>query len=173
MLFALDLSGANTGWASWEPGQQLPTISSIKLCDGRHQYAAACIEVHKLLGAKHKEHGITHLAREEEILLPSDKLVNLRLSIGIATHAESWAKVKNVPCTPIASRAWRGTWLPDAPKGTKGEIWKTYAIERARQYGLDPLSHDEAEAAGVLDHLMLKLKITPPWRLALPLLPTL
>lgn len=35
------------------------------------------------------------------------------------------------------------------------------------------ITDDEAEACGILDHIMHGEKITPPWRLAHPLVATL
>ncbi len=34
-----------------------------------------------------------------------------------------------------------------------------------------PLTHDEAEAIGILDHYLHTLKIVPPWRETHPFLP--
>lgn len=169
-ILATDLSGSNTGWARWRPGLDLPISGAKRLCDSQDQCAGAFIAIHKLIASIHNDLAIDLIVREAPIVLRTDTVAGLMLNIGIAAHVVSYAKVKNIPCDPVAIDTWRGTWLGRERLGIKGEALKQLSVARCRQFGMDPSSHDEAEAIGILDHKMHELGIQPPWRIAHPFL---
>jgi hypothetical protein len=45
----------------------------------------------------------------------------------------------------------------------KSKALKDYTMERCRQLGLKPRSHDEADAIGLLDYCLHMKGVTPPW----------
>lgn len=112
------------------------------------------------------------IAHETPLKLPTDNLAKLMGTYGLIAHIESIAQVRRVRLLSVGQRDWRSTWF-NGMAITGRDNLKRAAIERARQFGMDPLSDDEAEACGILDHVMHGEKITPPWRLEHPLVATL
>lgn len=171
-FIGLDTSLSNTGWAIFTEGEPLPRLGSIKLCDGVRRRSDAFIAIHRLVSGWHAEHPIELLAFEQPLLVGHDKLEKLVALYGVIAHLESICAVKHILCMPVSQHDWRPTFLgPDRAKDSAR--LKRAAIERARQYGCAPADHDQAEALGVLTHAMLDYRVTPPWCMAHPFLPSL
>jgi hypothetical protein len=171
-ILALDQSLTNTGFAIWDEGEALPRSGAWALCDGVHQRALAFVGLHRELATLHNDRPIDLIVHEKALKMPSDKLEKLIGLYGLVAHIESYARVKRISLISVSASAWRGTWFTGM-EVAKGDDLKRLAIERARQFGMNPLSHDEAEACGILDHAMHLNKITPPWRVAHPFTATL
>lgn len=169
---ALDQSLSSCGYAVWDSGNPLPRSGAWPLCEGVGQRALAFLALRRELIALHKEEPIDILAHEKPIKMPSDKLDKLLGLYGLVAHIECFAAGKRIRCTSVDSRSWRATWFNGMAVEGRTDL-KRMAIERARQFGMDPVTDDEAEACGILDHVMHLEKITPPWRAANPMLATL
>lgn len=103
------------------------------------------------------------------------------LLIGLAAHVDSFCEAKGIRKYRTANMAsWRGHFLGSIPRGPikdalgnklkrKPIDWKSLSMERARELGMNPRRHDEAEAFGVLDYQVDLEGITPPWRRDCPL----
>ncbi len=167
-LLALDQSPLSTGFALWDEGREAPISGAWPLCEGIAKRAVGFVQVHRSIAAIHKERPIDVLVYEQPIKRPSDKVEKLIALYGVAAHIESYCQIKGIRCFVVRAGDWRETYL-GAKHGIKGsENFKRAAVERGRQFGFDPVTHDEAEAIGILDHQLHAMKITPPWRLAHP-----
>lgn len=165
---------SSCGIAIWDEGEPLPHVCAKPLCSGIKDRASGFIEAHRLLASIHNERAISLLAVEEPLRLAHDSMAKLISSIGLYAHFESYCQVKLIPMVTYRAELWRETFLgADEKKGKSVSIKKLMAVERAQQYGLDPECNDEAEAFGLLDHLLLDQRIQPPWRMENPFLPTL
>lgn len=148
-----------------------PVSGSWILCDGRDQFALGCVNVHRRIHEVHTAMSLDIILREAPLILPHDTVDGLMLNLGINTHAASYAKASNIKTESVAISRWRGSFL--GLKIPKGMDKKRMAVERCRHYGLDPVTHDEAESLGILTHWMIKNKMVPPWVEANPLVPPL
>ena len=164
-ILALDQSPSNTGWALWDTGAELPRSGAWPLCEGIAKRALGFVELHRQLAAIQAESPIDVIAHETPVLMPTDKRDKLLAIYGVVAHIESYAHVKRIQLHTIPARDWRETWFNGMVVKGRDDL-KRAAIERCRQFSMDPRSDDEAEACGILDHIMHVLKITPPWRLA-------
>lgn len=171
-LLALDQSLSSTGWAIWSPGEPLPRSGAWPLCDGGRRRTQGFVAIHRLIAELHKEDPIDLIAHETPLKLPTDTLDKLVGTYGLIAHIESIAYAKRATLLSIGQRDWRATWF-NGMAVTGRDNLKRMAIERCRQFGMDPVTDDEAEACGILDHVMHLQKITPPWRVANPLVATL
>ena len=169
-FLALDQSLSSTGFAVWDEGDALPRSGAWPLCEGIKHRPHAFLGIHREVAGIHRERAISMLAYEQPIKTPSDKVEKLIGLYGLAAHIESIAHVKLIPFEVISARSWRATFIGKEAHGVGTERVKRMAVERCRHFGMDPLTHDEAEAIGILDHLLHTLKIVPPWRLARPFL---
>lgn len=169
-FLALDQSLSSTGFAVWDEGDALPRSGAWPLCDGIKSRPLAFVGIHQQIGALHRERAISAIAYEQPIKTPSDKVEKLIALYGLAAHIESIAHVKLIPFEVISARSWRSTFIGKEAHGVGSDRVKRMAVERCRHFGMDPLTHDEAEAVGILDHYLHTLKIVPPWRLARPFL---
>lgn len=170
-FLALDQSLSSTGYAVWDEGDALPRSGAWPLCEGIKHRPHAFLGIHREVAAIHRERAIAMLAYEQPIKTPSDKVEKLIGLYGLAAHIESIAHVKLIPFEVISARSWRSTFIGKEAHGVGSERVKRMAVERCRHFGMDPATHDEAEAVGILDHLLHTLKIVPPWREANPFLP--
>lgn len=167
-VLTLDQSLSSTGWALWDEGDDKPVSGAWPLCDGIKHRAAGFVQLHRNLAAIHAECPINLLAYEQPIKTPADKVEKLIALYGIAAHIESYCKIKGIPFLIIGQRKWRASFIGKDCHGLGTERIKRLSIERARQFGLDPITHDEAEAIGILDHVLHLHKIMPPWRVKNP-----
>lgn len=167
-LVALDQSLSSCGYAVWDSGTDLPRSGAWPLCEGVQQRALAFIGLRRELIALHKEQPIDIIAHERALKMPSDKLDKLIALYGLVATIEAFARARRLTLYSVTSQAWRSTWFNGMQVEGRSDL-KRIAIERARQFGMNPLTHDEAEACGLLDHVMHAEKITPPWRLEHPM----
>ena len=170
-FLALDQSLSSTGFAVWDEGDALPRSGSWPLCDGIKSRPLAFVGIHREIGTIHRERPISAIAYEQPIKTPSDMVETLIGLYGLAAHIESIAHVKLIPLERVDARSWRSTFIGKEAHGVGSDRVKRMAVERCRHFGMDPLTHDEAEAVGILDHYLHTLKIVPPWREANPFLP--
>lgn len=170
-FLTLDQSPSFTGFTLWDEGEDRARLWGAKLCDGIHNRRLAFIAIHREIAAVHKERPITAMAYEQPIKRPSDKVEKLIALYGVAAHIESIAEVKGIPSPArIDARSWRSTYLGKEAHGAGTERLKAWAVQRCEQYGYEPETHDVAESHGIMDHFLLSMKITPPWRIAVPFL---
>lgn len=170
-ILYLDQSPSSCGWALWQTGDELPQSGAWQLCEPGKR-AHAFVAIHREISAIHAAGAIDILAHETPLKLPTDKVSQLIGTYGLIAHLESIAHVKRMTLMSIDQQDWRSTWF-NGMKITGRENLKRAAIERARQFGMDPATDDEAEAIGGLDHVMHLQKIVPPWRVANPMVATL
>lgn len=168
-ILALDQSLSSCGYAVWNTDDPIPQSGAWPLCEGVNQRALAFLGLRRELRALHAQEPIDLIAHEKPIKLPSDKLDKLIGLYGLVAHIECFARGKRIRYVSINTRDWRNTWFFGMNVEGRSDI-KRLAIERARQFGMDPLTDDEAEACGILDHVMHLEKLTPPWRHANPFL---
>ena len=152
-ILALDQSLSNTGWALWDTGDPVPRSGAWQLCESGKRRALGFVAIHREIGAIHAESPIDIIAHETPLKLPTDTLAKLLGTYGLIAHIESIAHHKRVMLLSIGQREWRETWFNGMAPTGRGNI-KRMAIERCRQFGMDPASDDEAEACGILDHVM-------------------
>jgi hypothetical protein len=171
-ILALDQSLTNCGFAVWDDEKPIPVSGAWPLCEGVAQRALAFVDLRRNLVALHKEEPIDIIAHENPLKMPIDKLDKLIGLYGLVAIIEGFCRAKRIRCIGVDARAWRGTWFNGMAITGRDDL-KRVAIERARQLGISPLTHDEAEACGILDHVMHREKITPPWRAAHPFVATL
>lgn len=170
---ALDQSLTGCGWALLDHAGAAHS-GTWHLADGITDRAAGFVELHRQLSALHQVHGFNLLAYEAPVKTRVDKVDKLVALYGLVAHVESWARVRGVAIWQrggVDQRTWRTSWLGQGyARGNDRERVKRMAVERARQYGFDPTTTDEAEALGILDHVMLSHKLQPAWRVAQPFL---
>lgn len=170
-FIALDQSLKNTGWARIR-GDEV-TTGAWPLAENIGQRPGAFYYLRCKLQAIHTEEPLDAIFMEEPLKLPVDKLDKLVALYGLVATVEGWGYPKNLRPILTPAKSWRASWLGESRKGCNSEELKDKAVARARQYGFDPRSHDEAEALGILDHQMLARKMTPPWRRDHPFLETI
>ena len=171
-ILALDQSLSSCGFAVWNTDDPIPQSGAWPLCEGVAQRANAFLGLRRELIALHKAEPIDLIAHEKPIKLPTDKLDKLIGIYGLVAHIECFARGKRIRLMSIDSREWRKTWFFGMDVAGRTDL-KRMAIERARQFGMDPITDDEAEACGILDHIMHEERIMPPWRALNPMVATL
>lgn len=167
-LLALDQSLSNCGWAQFD-GQQA-TSGAWPLAENLRGRAGGFFDLRRKLTAIHKAAPLDLIAMEAPLKMAVDKVDKLIGLYGLIATVEGWGHPKGVPVILIDQRHWRESWLGDSRKKKDSEQLKRLAVERCRQLGFEPKTHDEAEALGILDHVLLGNKITPQWRLDHPFL---
>ena len=174
MIVSLDQSLSNTGFAKWRPGEGSIESGALPLCGGVPERRHGFLELWRLLDAWHKSEAITAICHEEPISGPADKTPTRIALFGLVAIVELFSVSRSIPVFGYDSRNWRGTFFSKEERAfASGERWKRLAVERCRQLGFDPATHDEAEAIGILDHHLHRMKVAPPWREANPFLPVL
>lgn len=166
-VLTLDQSISNTGWAlvGGSRGWAAQT-GAWPLGDGAgpDKRPAAFIALQRNIQRIHAEEPLEAIGYETPIWKPGDKVDKMVALYGLVSQIEVWAHSRRVPFFSISQSDWRETFLGAARKGTDAEQKKRLAVERARQFGFDPKSDDEAEATGILDHLLHVLGHVPKWR---------
>ncbi len=166
-LLALDQSLSATGWALLDPVAGGAVQSgSWPLCDGSRNRAEGFREIWRRLDELHKSVGLASIVYEEPPLGTVNKGADQIFGkIGIVAIVELFALSRGLSIASYYPQSWRATFFAKAERAAlKGKDWKRPAIERCRQLGFDPVTHDEAEAIAILDHHLHKAKITPFWR---------
>lgn len=175
MILSLDQSLSSTGYALARVGGDTLTSGEFPLCAGVACRDDGFLELWRRLDAWHKEHGLTAICHEEPISKKTDKTPTQIALYGLVAIVELFAISRGrIPVHSYESRQWRMSFFSKEERAlAAGDRWKRLAIERCRQFDFDPAGNDEAEAIGILDHHMHKMKITPFWRAAHPFLPML
>lgn len=172
-ILALDQSLERTGFALFD-GHKVAISGSWPLCDGAKHRDLGFRELWHRMDAIHKGHRIGQIIHEGPVFGAANKGEDHLIgSIGLIAVIELFCISRGLPKPRSHSpSSWRVSWFTKSErkiiraKSQKLRDWKHPAILRARQYGFDPSSHDEAEAIGILDHDLLKQRIMPPWRSA-------
>lgn len=170
----LDQSLERTGFALFVEGRDLVS-GSWPLCEGARHRELGFRELWHRLDAMHKGHGFRQIVHEAPVFGAAnqgeDHLIG---AIGLIAIIELFCISRGLPKPrSYGPSSWRTSFFTKTErkliraKPQKLRDWKRPAILRARQYGFDPSSHDEAEAIGICDHDLLKMRITPPWRSAI------
>jgi hypothetical protein len=168
-ILSLDQSLSSTGFALF--GESLIASGAWPLCDGVDDRDRGFLELFGHLDRLHKGHGLIAILHEEPLLMRIDKTPKLIGLYGLVAVIELFGKSRKIPVVSYEARSWRSSFFSKAERAAlKGKDWKRPAVERARQLGQNPTSHDEAEAFAILDHHLIKRKITPPWRAGAPML---
>lgn len=132
---------------------------------------------------------ITHVFVEEPINLHKNKntsLKNIRIAVGLAEHAESFAAAKGAAKRYFEYNveSWRPGFVgkdesalikraAKAAQRSATDPLKAAVMERCRILGLTPRNHNEGDAIGLLTYGLLVGGITPPWLADEVLLPPL
>lgn len=169
----LDQSIHSCGWCLFDRGRV--TSGAWPLAPSIATRGAAFFELRKHMTRIYKadERGLDLIGVETPILTRADKPEKLIALYGLVASVEGWAWPKNVPVVSVDAGKHRKSWLGLKRGEVPRDELKRLAILRARQFGFDPVTHDEAEAIAIMDHVLLSRKIKPSWREAHPFLPTL
>lgn len=166
-ILSLDQSLSATGWALLDPvaGGEVQS-GTWALCECSADRALGFRELWRRLDETHKAHGLGLITHEEPALGAVNKGADQIIgAVGLIAIIELFACSRGIAPRGYAARSWRSTFFTKVERQLlKGKSWKHPAVLRARQFGFDPVTPDEAEAIGILDHHLLKSKITPPWR---------
>lgn len=176
---ALDQSKANTGWAIWQPGWELPRYGSIKLgseytSDGM-LFTKLRTEIINLYSAMT---AFEYLFYEEVIShrtgINNKDAVTLTLT-GLRAVIEGVGY--ELRCRSVKALS-ANTWRTDfcgrgetqlikraarTAKQSARDPLKAAAMERCRQLGMKPQNDDESDAIGILTYGLLRNGVTPPW----------
>lgn len=170
-VLVLDQSLDSTGFVLLE-GNSAILSGAWPLCEGAKNRALGFRELWGKIDAMHKGHGIAKIVHEAPVFGAPNKGHNEIVgAIGLVGVIELFSVSRGLPKPSAYSpRSWRTTFFTKqerkamSAKPKKVRDWKYAAIQRARQYGHDPATHDEAEAIGIADHWLLKCEIMPKWR---------
>lgn len=163
----LDLSISSTGWALWETGAPKPTLGHWKLADSIEYTDRALVRLQRNLSDLYKIGEIDHIAFEDT--LSQDKLQGhttvdtITALVGLKTHVMSFCAAMGITWYAVNMKTWRKHFIGSQPRGTTSATYKRKALERARALGENPAKHDAAEAFGVLDYHLHRLRVQPPW----------
>lgn len=170
-ILALDQSHSSCGFALIT--REGVSSGAWALAESLRYRAAGFFELRKRVTRIHKATPIHTIAHETPLLTRTDTPERLIALYGLVATIEAWAWPRGIAVISVDAKDHRATWLPDAGKRIGRDEWKRLAIERARQYGFDPRTDDEAEALAILDNVLLSRKFVPTWREANPFLQTL
>ena len=176
-IVALDLSIKSTGWASYAPGRNAPASGSWELAAGVQWSARAYCRLQRNLSDLHIVQPINAITYEDS--LPAEALHGhtsrdtIKAAVGLTEHVESFGEALGIRTRYTNLSTWRRHFIGAMKRGTKTVDLKAYAMQRCRDLGFDPATHDEAEALGILDYALHLANITPPWRSEHVLLPPL
>lgn len=165
---AIDPSKRSCGWAYFADGAERAqhgtwTLGGEFTSRGQlyYKFYATLLEHRKLFP-------FDRINAEEPVnLLPGFKGTsadNIWISVGMAATLEMFCHTFRIRLEWVPPQSWRRHFIGKMPRGSKSKDLKDYAIERARQLGFSPRRHDEAEALGILDHMLERAKVMPPWR---------
>lgn len=144
-----------------------PTLGTWKLADSVEHSGRACIRLQKNLHALYQLGGFDHVAVEDT--LPADKLKGhttvdtIKLTVGLLMHARSFCDAMGINFYEVNQKTWRKHFIGTQPRETKTADWKRLALQRARVLGEDPTAHDAAEAFGILDYHLHRIRVQTPW----------
>lgn len=165
----LDLSKRSAGFACWAPGDERPVSGAWILGSEFTSDGLVYCKLHQNLSDLHALGRIEAIFWEEpldaRVLSGHTNIDSLRILGGLAAHAASWGEAMG--CRTIRSvnmTVWRRFFIGAMPRATKSAELKHKAVERCRQLGFKPQTHDEAEAIGGLTYAVDQLDLMPPWR---------
>jgi hypothetical protein len=167
-FLALDLSIRSTGFAWWKEGQAKPVCGTWELAPHINHAARAFVRLHRRLLDLHDLMPIDDIVFEEAV--PPHKLhgnssaQTIAAAAGLAAHVMSFAEAIGANWRSVSIGAWRKHFVGSMPRGTKTPEWKHLAMMRCREFEIEVLKHDAAEAAGMLDYQVSLEGIVPPWR---------
>lgn len=163
----LDLSISSTGWALWETGAPKPTLGTWRLADGVDHTDRACIRIQRNLNDLHKVAPFDHVVFEDT--LTADKLKGhttvdtITALVGLKTHVMSFCAALGISWYAVNMKTWRKHFIGSQPRGTTSAEYKRLSLARARALGENPAKHDAAEAYGVLDYHLHRIRVQAPW----------
>lgn len=173
-ILGLDPSLSSAGFALWRPGWELPVYGHWKLAESAKFAARGGVRLQRNLIELHKEHGPIEVMAVEQAIpghmmhgKTNAKTVKALAYIEAAALMFAEAVGARWQLVPVGS--WRNTFLGSMRKASRLDH-KTLAQVCARDLGMSTAAHDEAEAIGLLDYQMHLEGITPPWRVATPLI---
>lgn len=168
-ILILDQSLSSTGFALWD-GSDVQS-GAWPLCDGIRNRDQGFRALFQKLDAIHKESPLGLIGYEEPFSGPKDTTPKRVALFGLVAIIELFCVSRGIDHRSYPSQSWRGSFFSkEERQALRGSDWKRAAIERARQFGLDPMTDDEAEAFAILDHHLLKHRIIPSWRSRNPVL---
>ena len=169
-ILALDQSLSRTGFALWSSGQDLIS-GSWPLASRTALRAQAYRELWGKLSSVHANCPLAEIVHERPTFGAANQgEAQLLAACGMIGVIELFAVSRGIKVSSHAVQSWRSSWFLKheakaiRAKPEKLRDWKGAALRRARQFGFDPASHDEAEAIAILDHHMLTNTIMPQWR---------
>lgn len=181
-IAALDISESSCGYAIWSPDDQMVNSGAWVLGSALTPAEHSWIKTQNHLEDIHAVTPIDALFYEMPLGLAEDNSrsnpTTRFLLIGLAASARMWAHYRSCRIIRGVHQAqWRREFLGAEPfrhqgmsKAKKqvlgiGKVdWKQLAVDRSKQLGFKPRTHDEAEAIGVLDYACTAINIIPPWR---------
>lgn len=177
---ALDLSKTATGWAAWKPGWEKPVCGTWKLGSPYTTRGQMNGKLHRNMMDVHQTVcRLTHIFVEEPINVhksSNTSLGNIRISIGLAEHAESFAAAIGAKDRYFEYNV--ESWRPDFVGRDESVLIKRAAkraqrsatdplkaatVARCKILGLSPKNDNEGDALGVLTYGLLQCGITPSW----------
>lgn len=171
-ILYLDQSPSRTGWMLWRSGRD-PLSGSWPLAGAKHR-GEMLRELFGHIDQMHKAHRLTEICHEQPVMGAANQgHAELIAQISMIGVIDLWCCSRGLPAPRSHHvQSWRTTWFLKherkaiAAMPAKLKDWKGRAVRRARQFGFDPATHDEAEAIAIADHDLLAQKITPAWRAA-------
>jgi hypothetical protein len=166
---ALDLSKRSCGWALWSEGDAMPLYGNWALGSEYSTRGQPFINLHVKMNELHGISPFETVTYELPLNLGMGSAATneetLFTLIGLAMHVESYCAAKRIRRVHSVHQAtWRKHFLGRMPSGKKSADLKQMAMERCRQIGFSPQSHDAAEACGILDYALHNAGITTPWQ---------
>lgn len=185
-IIALDLSKRSTGWAAWQPGWDAPRFGQWVLGSEYTSDGQTFAKLHQRLSEVRQVVCRFDTVAMETPITPSQlqgftTIQTIRLAIGLAAHAQSFAYAMGCrPVTEVNVASWRPDFIGKIEdQRVKSEVrrkrkagdkkvsgrdeLKYLTMLRCQQLGLSPRTNDEADAIGILTYCLLSNDITPPW----------
>lgn len=105
MIWAFDLATRCTGWCAGT-GERRPAFGAFFYPQVGSDLGALAAAFERDLNVLLDRFGTpTHIVYESPILLPSDKLINLRKIYGLGYGTERWAARRKIPVSEISAKA--------------------------------------------------------------------
>ena len=173
-VLGLDPSLSSAGFALWRPGLDAPIYGHWHLADSAKYAARGAVRLQRELLVLNREHGPIEVMCVEQSLsnFQMQGRTNAKTVKALAyieASALMFAEALGIRWQLVPVGAWRNTFLGSMKRQSRVDN-KTLAQLCAREFGFSTAVHDEAEAIGLLDYQLHIEKITPPWRIATPLL---
>jgi hypothetical protein len=166
---ALDLSKRSCGWALFTEGDAMPLYGHWVLGSEYSTRGQPFVNLHVKMNELHGLYAFETVTYEKPLNLGMGSAATneetLFTLLGLAAHVESFCAAKRIRrVNEIHQATWRKHFLGRMPRGKKSADLKAMAMERCRQLGFAPATHDAAEAIGILEYQLNNLGITTPWQ---------